>query len=120
MTDPPQASDCLFCRIAAREIPSDVIHESDHVVAFRDINPQAPVHVLLIPKEHIASVAEVEEGHADLLAELLRTAAHLAEAEGVAESGWRLVTNVGRGAGQSVAHLHFHLLGGRPMRWPPG
>jgi histidine triad (HIT) family protein len=120
MTDPPQASDCLFCRIASREIPAEVIHESDRVVAFRDINPQAPVHVLLIPKEHVPSVAALEGDSGDLLAELMISAAHLADAEGVAESGWRLVTNTGPDAGQSVGHLHFHLLGGRPMAWPPG
>jgi histidine triad (HIT) family protein len=111
---------CIFCRIAAREVPSEILHESDRVVAFRDTNPQAPVHILLIPKEHIGSIAEIEEGHGPLLAELARTAAHLANAEGIAESGWRLVTNVGSGAGQSVLHLHVHLLGGRQLGWPPG
>jgi histidine triad (HIT) family protein len=111
---------CIFCRIAAREVPSEILHESDRVVAFRDTNPQAPVHILLIPKEHIGSIAEVEEGHGALLAELARTATHLANAEGIAESGWRLVTNVGSGAGQSVFHLHVHLLGGRQLGWPPG
>jgi histidine triad (HIT) family protein len=117
---PTTASDCLFCQIATRQVPADIIHASDNVVAFRDINPQAPTHILLIPKDHIASAAELEEGHKGILAELFASAAHLARAEGVDQSGWRLVTNVGPEAGQSVQHLHFHLLGGRAMRWPPG
>ena len=112
--------DCLFCKIVVREVPADIVHESDAILAFRDISPKAPTHILLIPKEHIASVAEVGEHHADVLAELMRAATHLAEAEGIQQSGWRLVTNVGPDAGQSVAHLHFHLLGGRQMAWPPG
>jgi histidine triad (HIT) family protein len=111
---------CIFCRIAAREIPSDIVHESDRIVAFRDTDPKAPTHILLIPKEHIASVAEIDDDHAAMLADITQAATHLARAEGIDESGWRLVTNVGPGAGQSVFHLHFHLLGGRPMSWPPG
>lgn len=113
-------SDCLFCKIAADEIPADIVHESDNVVAFRDVNPQAPTHILLIPRDHIESVAEMSEEHESLMIELLKAAAHLAKAEGVHNSGWRLVTTVGRDAGQSVQHLHFHLLGGRGMGWPPG
>ena len=113
-------SSCLFCRIAAREIPADIVRESDRLVAFRDTNPQASTHILLIPKEHVRSIAEIEEGHGDMLADVAQAAAQLAQAEGIAESGWRLVTNVGPEAGQSVFHLHFHLLGGRPMAWPPG
>ena len=116
MSDP----NCIFCKIAAHEIPSDIVHESDTVVAFRDTDPKAPTHVLLIPREHIASLAEVDSSHADMLADIARAASDLAHAEGIDESGWRLVTNVGPGAGQSVFHLHFHLLGGRPMTWPPG
>jgi histidine triad (HIT) family protein len=111
---------CVFCRIAAREIPSDIVRESDRIVAFRDTNPQAPTHILIIPKEHIASIAEVEDRHGDLMADVAQAATQLAEAEGTADSGWRLVTNVGPEAGQSVFHLHFHLLGGRRMGWPPG
>ena len=111
---------CLFCKIAAREVDADIVHESDNVMAFRDINPQAPTHLLLITKEHIASVRELGTQHANTLIELMRTARHLAKAEGVDESGWRLVTNVGRDALQSVGHLHFHLIGGRKMDWPPG
>jgi histidine triad (HIT) family protein len=111
---------CLFCRIAAREAPADIVHASDSVVAFRDIHPKAPTHILLIPREHIDSAADLGPGQAGMLAELFVTAAHIAKAERIDRSGWRLVTNVGPGAGQSVFHLHFHLLGGRPMSWPPG
>ena len=111
---------CLFCKIVAGEIPADVVRESDHVLAFRDVNPQAPVHILLIPKEHLESVADVAENHAGILADIMQAATQLANAEGIAESGWRLVTNVGADGGQTVYHLHFHLLGGRPMTWPPG
>jgi histidine triad (HIT) family protein len=114
-----RASKCLFCKIGAREIPADIVHESDNVVAFRDINPQAPTHILLIPKDHIESVAVVTGSHVKLLAELIESATHLARAEGL-DGGWRLVTNVGPDAGQSVPHLHFHLLGGRRFKWPPG
>ncbi len=115
-----QASDCLFCRIARNEVPADIVHSSDNVVAFRDINPQAPTHILLIPKEHIESAAALSDKHGKLLAEIVQAATHLAEAENVYRSGWRLVTNVGANAGQSVLHLHFHLLGGRSFSWPPG
>jgi histidine triad (HIT) family protein len=101
---------CLFCRIAAREAPAEILHESDLVVAFRDANP----------KEHIASLEDLEDRHGGMLATLIQTAAHLAKAEGIAESGWRVVANVGPHAGQSVFHLHLHLLGGRSMGWPPG
>jgi len=118
MTD--TAPDCLFCKIARREIPADVVHETDRVVAFRDIRPQAPTHILLIPKDHVESAATVTDENGALLAEIVQAAAHLAKAEGIDGSGWRLVTNVGPDAGQSVFHLHFHLLGGRAMSWPPG
>jgi histidine triad (HIT) family protein len=113
-------SECIFCRIAARDIPADIVRESDRVVAFRDANPQAPTHILIIPKEHVESVAELGDEHGATLADIMQAATQLARAEGIADSGWRLVTNVGAGAGQSVFHLHFHLLGGRPMGWPPG
>jgi histidine triad (HIT) family protein len=116
MSDPS----CIFCKIATREIPADIVRESDRVVAFRDLDPKAPTHILLIPKEHIASIAEIEDGHGDVLADIAQAAAQLARAEGIADDGWRLVTNVGPNAGQSVFHLHFHLLGGRAMSWPPG
>ena len=116
MSDPS----CIFCKIATREIPADIVRESDRVVAFRDLDPKAPTHILLIPKEHIVSLAEIEDVHGDVLADIAQAAAHLARAEGIADDGWRLVTNVGPNAGQSVFHLHFHLLGGRAMNWPPG
>lgn len=112
--------DCLFCRIASKEIEADVVHASDEVVAFRDINPQAPTHILIIPKEHVESARALRDRHGEMLAEILQVAAHLAKADGIDRSGWRLVTNVGPDAGQSVRHIHFHLLGGRPMAWPPG
>jgi len=113
-------NDCLFCRIAAGAIPSDRVAETEHVLAFRDIQPQAPTHVLLIPKTHVAdSAAAIGPEHAALLAELFELAAKIAREEGLAR-GWRLVTNVGDEGGQSVHHLHLHLLGGRPMQWPPG
>lgn len=111
---------CLFCQIAARQIPSDIMRESDRVMAFRDINPQAPTHIVLIPKEHVESLAEITDQHGGVLADIVQAASHLARTEGIDESGWRLVSNVGPDAGQSVFHLHFHLLGGRRMSWPPG
>jgi histidine triad (HIT) family protein len=116
---PETLSDCLFCKIATREIPADIVQSTDHVMAFRDIRPVAPTHILLIPKDHIDSIASVGVKHGALLAELVQVAAHLAKAERL-DGGWRLVSNVGPDAGQSVLHLHFHLLGGRPMGWPPG
>ena|SRR5947208_1093560 len=111
---------CGFCKIVDREAPADIVHESDAVLAFRDTNPQAPTHILLIPKEHVPSIREIGQEHAGWLVELTNAAANLAKAEGIDEGGWRLVTNVGPDAGQTVHHLHVHLLGGRQMRWPPG
>lgn len=112
-------SDCLFCKIVAGEIPSDKVVETGGVYAFRDINPAAPTHVLVIPKEHITSAADLERSHGDLLGEIFEVAARIAEEEGISD-GYRVVTNVGAGAGQSVFHVHFHVLGGRSMSWPPG
>src|SRR5437764_3098255 len=111
---------CPFCKIVDGDAKADVVHESDGVLAFRDTNPQAPTHILLIPKEHVPSVRELGKEHAGMLLELMKAAAHLAKAEGIDETGWRLVANVGRDAGQTVHHLHVHLLGGRPLGWPPG
>ena len=113
-------SSCIFCQIAAREIPAEILHETDRVVGFRDSNPKAPTHILLIPKDHIVSLSDLEDGHGALLADIVQAATHLAKTEGIDVSGWRLVANVGPDAGQSVFHLHFHLLGGRQMAWPPG
>lgn len=114
------SNDCLFCRIAGGEIPAAVVHQDEHLVAFRDINPQAPVHVLLIPREHVSSLDAAGPEHAALLGHLLLTARALARAEGIAEDGYRAVLNVGADGGQTVHHLHLHLLGGRGLGWPPG
>lgn len=113
-------SDCLFCSIAAGDIPATLVHQDDAVVAFRDINPQAPTHILVIPREHIASAAELTAAQDPLWARLLHVSQQLAVSEGIAQTGYRIVTNVGRDGGQTVNHLHLHLLGGRPMTWPPG
>jgi len=113
-------SDCIFCRIAKGEIPSNKVAETEHVLAFRDIHPHAPTHVLLIPKAHVAdSAADLGPVQGALLGELFALAARVAKSEGL-DQGWRLVTNVGEHAGQTVHHLHVHLLGGRAMSWPPG
>ena len=117
---PVTVPQCLFCRIAAGEVPAELLHDDDLVVAFRDISPKAPTHILVIPRRHIVSAADLTEEDAPLLGRLFAVAANLAREAGVADSGCRLVTNAGRGAGQSVDHLHFHLLGGRTMSWPPG
>ena len=114
------ASDCLFCRIVAGEIPSDQVYADDDVIAFRDIAPKAPVHVLVIPRRHLDSIADLTEVGGPLTAALVSAANEVARREGVAESGYRVVTNVGVDAGQSVGHLHLHVLGGRGMAWPPG
>lgn len=112
-------SECVFCRIAAGEIPADIVESDDDLVAFRDLHPQAPVHVLVIPRRHIASLAEVEPGDGELLAKLFAAPARLARRLGL-DDGFRVVTNSGARAGQSVFHLHVHLLGGRDFDWPPG
>jgi len=112
-------SDCLFCKIAGGEIPSKKVYEDDEFFAFHDIDPQAPTHVLVIPKRHVVSLDEVEEGDEALLGRLLLLCQRLARELGIA-SGYRVVNNCGAPAGQSVFHVHFHLLGGRPMGWPPG
>jgi histidine triad (HIT) family protein len=111
---------CLFCKIVAGDVPSDVVHEDELVLAFNDIAPVAPVHQLVMPKAHIASAARLTEGDASLLGRLFAVTAELAAKAGLPDSGYRVVTNVGADGGQSVDHLHFHLLGGRAMTWPPG
>jgi histidine triad (HIT) family protein len=111
--------ECVFCRIAAGEIPASVVAEGERWLAFRDLQPQAPVHLLVIPRSHVESVADLEEVD-DLGAVLLRAAAVVAREAGLEDGGYRVVTNVGEGGGQSVPHLHLHVLGGRQMRWPPG
>jgi len=113
-------SDCLFCKISDGDIPATLVHQDDRIVAFRDINPQAPVHILLIPREHIGSLDDADAAHRDLLGDLLLAARDLARAEGLAEDGYRTVLNIGADGGQTVHHLHLHLLGGRSLDWPPG
>lgn len=112
------ADDCLFCRIVRKEIPATIVAESADCVAFRDINPQAPTHVLVIPREHVASLNEATDAAA--IGRLALFAAQIAKKEGIAERGYRMVFNTNADAGQTVFHVHLHLLGGRPMRWPPG
>jgi len=111
---------CIFCEIAAKRKPSRAVFEDDSLYAFRDLNPQAPTHVLIIPKKHIPTVNDLAPADAPLLGALVLKARELAQAEGIAERGYRLVVNCNSWAGQSVYHLHLHLLGGRPMSWPPG
>lgn len=114
------ASDCLFCRIAAGEIPSTRLHDDELVIAIRDIAPRAPTHILLLPRRHIASAADLVESDGPLLGRLFAVAAELARSERIAAGGYRLVSNVGRWGGQTVDHLHVHLMGGRSFDWPPG
>ena len=111
---------CLFCKIATGTIPSKIVYQDEDVVAFEDINPQAPKHILLIPRQHIASIADLTLNDGPILAKLFTTTQKIAHDMGVDESGYRFLTNVGPDAGQSVSHLHFHLLGGRKFGWPPG
>lgn len=111
--------DCLFCKIIAGEIPSAKVYEDDTVFAFRDIEPQAPVHVLIVPKEHIASAKEINETNSAVVAHIFEVAAKIAKDEGL-EDGYRIVNNCGDSAGQTVKHLHFHLMGGREFTWPAG
>ena len=113
-------SDCLFCRIIAGEIPSTSVYQDDDVFAFRDINPAAPTHVLIIPKAHISGISEADDSQQDLLGKLMIRAKHIAKELGLAEDGYRLVINNGEQGGQTVYHLHLHILGGRNMTWPPG
>ncbi|MCD4534516.1 HIT domain-containing protein [Nocardioides sp. cx-169] len=110
--------DCLFCKIVAGEIPAEIVHATERTVAFRDINGQAPTHVLVVPRDHYANAAELAAGDPEASAEVVRTAAAVAAAEG--HDDYRLVFNTGAGVGQSVFHAHLHLLAGRPMAWPPG
>ncbi len=114
------APDCLFCRIVAREIPADELYRDEDVVAFRDINPRAPTHVLVIPTRHIPSARELTASDGALLGTMFDVLGRVARDEGVAERGYRVVTNAGPDSGQTVDHLHFHLLGGRTFSWPPG
>jgi histidine triad (HIT) family protein len=114
------SSDCLFCKIIKREIPGSIVYEDDRVLAFNDINPQAPTHVLVVPKRHIASINDLTDDDDGMIGELARRAAAIAKERGIADGGYRLVFNTNRDAGQSVFHIHLHVLGGRSMQWPPG
>ncbi len=113
-------ADCLFCRIVAGEIPSAGLYDDDLVIAIRDIAPGAPTHILLLPRRHIGSAADLGESDGPLLGRLFAVAADLARSEGIADDGYRLISNVGRWGGQTVDHLHVHLMGGRSFSWPPG
>jgi histidine triad (HIT) family protein len=117
---PRRDPSCLFCRIVAGEIPSTSIADDDLVLAIRDIAPRAPTHVLVMPKDHIASAADLTDADSPLLGRIFATAADIARSEGIADGGYRIVTNIGAWGGQTVDHLHFHLMGGRAFTWPPG
>jgi histidine triad (HIT) family protein len=112
------SADCLFCRIVRREIPATIVWEDEHCVAFRDINPQAPVHVLVIPRQHVSTLDDITDPL--LIGRVMATAATVARSEGIVETGYRTVINTNAGAGQTVFHVHVHVLGGRSMTWPPG
>jgi histidine triad (HIT) family protein len=113
-------SDCIFCKIVAGEIPAEIVHSTELAVAFRDLNPQAPVHVLVVPRRHIDNAGDLGPGDAEVLAGVFSAAREVADAEAVAARGYRLVFNVGEDASNSVPHLHLHVLGGRRLAWPPG
>jgi histidine triad (HIT) family protein len=113
-------SECLFCKIVARTIPAPLVYEDDMVIAFDDINPQAPTHTLIIPRKHVASIAELQDSDAALLGRLILAGNKIAKLKGIADAGYRFVVNAGVHGGQSVFHLHLHVLGGRHMAWPPG
>ncbi len=112
--------DCLFCKISKGEIPSGKVYEDEMVFAFRDIEPQAPTHILIIPKEHIESANDINETNSKVVSHIFEVAAKIAKAEGIEKGGYRIVNNCGEDGGQTVKHLHFHMLGGRSLSWPPG
>ena len=120
MSDHERSSDTVFGAIVRGEIPADIVYEDEQCIAFRDLNPQAPTHVLVIPRAGIAGLQEAERAETSLLGHLLQVAQIVARQEGLEESGWRVVVNVGEDGGQTVAHLHLHVLGGRQLSWPPG
>ncbi|WP_427339533.1 histidine triad nucleotide-binding protein [Caloranaerobacter sp. DY30410] len=113
-------SDCIFCKIVNGEIPSNKVYEDDKVLAFEDINPQAPVHILVIPKEHIPSIKDINEDNIDIISHIHLVIKKLAKEKGIDQDGFRIVNNCGEKGGQTVGHLHYHLLGGRHLMWPPG
>jgi histidine triad (HIT) family protein len=112
--------DCLFCKILNREIPAEIIYESESAIAFRDVNPKAPTHVLVIPRKHISTINDLEAGDQETVGSLYMAAQDIARQEGIAEPGYRTVMNCNEAAGQTVFHIHLHVLGGRPLAWPPG
>ena len=113
-------ADCLFCKMVEGEIKPDIVYEDEEILAFRDISPQAPVHVLVIPKQHIPTLNDLDKDHAELIGKLFLVASKVAEREGVAQTGYRTIINCNRDAGQEVFHVHLHVIGGRSMKWPPG
>jgi len=113
-------TECLFCKVRDGEIPADMVYENDAVIAFRDVNPQAPTHILIVPKKHIATVNDLDEADAPVTGEMYLAAKRIATSEGIDEDGYRLVVNCNSCAGQTVFHIHMHMLGGRAMTWPPG
>ncbi|HPU35890.1 MAG TPA: histidine triad nucleotide-binding protein [Bacillota bacterium] len=112
--------DCIFCKIANREIPADIVYENEKVLVFKDINPAAPVHLLVIPKKHISTLFDLSEGDSDIMGQVQLASVRVARELNLGEQGFRLVCNCGREAGQEVMHIHYHLLAGRPFKWPPG
>lgn len=112
--------ECIFCKIVKKEIPASVVYEDEDVLAFKDINPQAPIHLLIIPKNHLSSIMEVDENNGDIVKKIVKVVQSLARENNIDKKGFRLVVNTGDDGGQTVHHLHFHLLGGRFMTWPPG
>jgi len=117
---PRRDPDCIFCRIVAGEIPSTSVAEDEQVIAIRDIAPRAPTHILVLPREHIPSAADLTDADSPLVGRIFAMAADIARSAGIADGGYRIVTNIGAWGGQTVDHLHFHLMGGRPFSWPPG
>lgn len=113
-------TDCIFCKIVSGDIPGDIVYQDDDVLAFRDLNPQAPTHILIIPRKHIATTNDIQPEDAELVGKMYLAAKQVAADEGIAEPGYRAVMNCNAGAGQTVFHIHLHLIGGRPMGWPPG
>ncbi|WP_027338651.1 histidine triad nucleotide-binding protein [Halonatronum saccharophilum] len=112
--------DCIFCKIVAKEIESDIVYEDDRVVAFKDIEPQAPIHYLIIPKKHIPTLVDLQEEDNNLVGHIYQVANKIAKDEGIAKDGFRVVSNCNKAGGQTVYHIHYHLLGGRNLQWPPG
>lgn len=112
--------DCIFCKIANKEVDTELVYENDHLVIFKDMSPQAPVHLLAIPRDHIESANEINPDNAHLIGEIYQAIGELAKKEGFAEDGYRIVNNCGEDGGQTVGHLHFHILAGRNLQWPPG